>query len=89
MPDAPTFSQLSPLPVSANLVFMNTLDLWEGGLGVGWLVVISLLDTLPLCMNSCTRQVGHHHIELNVSYLVGSIIGLIVYKGGLLCVGKI
>jgi hypothetical protein len=51
-PNAPLFSQLSPLPVSANLVFINTLDLREGGLGVGWLVEISLLDTMHLCVIS-------------------------------------
>jgi hypothetical protein len=50
LPNAPLVSQLSPLPVSAHLVLMKTLNLREGGLGVGRLMKISLLDTLPLIM---------------------------------------
>jgi hypothetical protein len=56
LPNAPLFSQLNPLPVSANLVFINTFDLREGGLGVGWLVEISVLDTLHLCVISHKKK---------------------------------
>jgi hypothetical protein len=50
LPNAPFFLQRSPLPVNVNLVRMNTMDLREGGVGVEWIVEISLLDTLPWCV---------------------------------------
>jgi hypothetical protein len=58
MPNAPLFSQRSPLPVSANLVLMNKLDLWEGGLGDGLLVEMYLLNTLPLYVS----ESAYHYV---------------------------
>jgi hypothetical protein len=58
LPNAPLFSQLSPLPVCGYQVLMDNLYLREGGLGDGWLVEISLLASLLLCVRSRTILEG-------------------------------